>query len=136
MCQICYDGNYSKIGNPIIKDADVAHSSYMRREIIDEVHPVIDDISEILDIISKMRKQLFSTSDFKRSFEEYARTSRRKDDGLNYESVLQLLYFYNVIGNFSKSRHKVFAYSSESKTVNLGEVICVHVGLLKALSII
>ena len=58
------DGDH-RINNEIIKNATEGHSSYMRREIIDETFPVMEDISEVLDVLAKIRKQIFNRKEFK-----------------------------------------------------------------------
>jgi hypothetical protein len=119
----------------LIKQADEGHSDYMRREIIDETHSIIDDISEILDLFSEMRKPILSIAEFSFACDAYYNQSASKPPLTSIE-LLKLLYHFNVIGNVTTGNHQVFAYSTHKKSINLGENICVHRGLLKCLHIL
>jgi len=135
--KLALDRDLSFVGSPIIKEASIGHSDYLRREVIDETYSIIDDISEILDMLAEQRKSIFSQSEFIQMYNE--RFS--EEGGLNYklkaDEVLKLLYHFNVVGNIvSGSNHQVYAYSSNNKKLNPRENVCVHVGLLKALDII
>ena len=47
------------VTNEMLREADAQQSNYMRREVIDEVYSVVDDISEILDMLWKWGSQFF-----------------------------------------------------------------------------
>ena len=128
---------HSRIGNDAIKDGLDAHSGYMRREIIDEAFPVLDEISEILNVISRMRKIIFTKKEFSDRFREY-QNSLPKDQRtrLSESQILRILYHFNVIGNTVTGGHRVFAYNSDVKVLDLERPLCVHNGLLKTLKII
>jgi Cdc6-like AAA superfamily ATPase len=124
----------SKISSEIIKQADEAQSEYMRREVIDEMHSIVDDVGEILDLFSEMRKAILPIEEFRDTYEEfYSRASRKSP--LTASEILKLLYHFNVIGNVTTGNHQVFAYSANKKTINFRENVCVHRGLLKCLHI-
>lgn len=125
-----------RINNDIIKDAIDGHSAYMRREIIDETFPVLEDISEVLDVISKIRKQIFSRKEFNDRYREYINiNSEGRSRDLTESQVLKILYHFNVIGNVTSGGHRVYAYNSEVKVLNMDENFCVHSGLMRSLSI-
>ncbi len=129
--------NCEKINNTHIKEAGVPHSSYMRREIIDEVFPVLDDIGEILGVISRIRKQIFTRKEFNDRYREFqnlrALSERSK---LTESQVLKILYHFNVLGNVTSGNHRSFAYNSDVKVLNPDENLCVHNGLLRTLDIV
>lgn len=129
------DGDY-KIDNEIIKDAGEGHSAYMRREIIDETFPVMEDIAEVLDVLARIRKQIFSRKEFNDRYREYQNqlpdTSRSK---ITESQVLKILYHFNVIGNLTNGGNRVFAHNSEVKVLNMDENLCVHGGLIRSLGI-
>src|SRR5205085_8375550 len=108
----------SRIGNDDIKEASKAHSAYLRREVIDEMFPVLDDVAEILGVLSKIRKQIFSRKEFNDRYREYVNRSRVKQV-LTASQILQLLYHFNVIGNITKGNHRVFSYDSDAKVLNM-----------------
>lgn len=125
----------TKITKEMVKDADELHSQYMRREIIDEMYSIVDDISEVLDLFSEMRKSIFSIDEFVSLYDDYYNSSgtKKKIDAID---MVKLLYHFNVIGNITTGNHQVFAYNTHKKSVNLRENICIHRGLLKCLHII
>ncbi|OWV57383.1 hypothetical protein CDZ98_15370 [Mameliella alba] len=125
-----------RISNQVIKGAIEGHSSYMRREIIDEVFPVMEDISETLDVLAKIRKQVFSRKEFNDRYREYQNQLPDQDRSKISESqVLKILYHFNVIGNVTSGGHRIFAYNSQVKVLNMDESLCVHGGLIRSLGI-
>lgn len=129
------DGTHM-INNEIIKDAIEGHSAYLRREIIDETFPVLEEISEILDVISKIRKQIFSRKEFNDRYREYINLTPDKGrPDLTESQVLKILYHFNIIGNVTSGGHRVFAYNSAVKVLNMDENFCVHAGLMRSLNI-
>ena len=126
----------SLIDNQDIKDAADGHSAFMRREVIDELFPVLDDISEILDVIARIRKPIFSRKEFNDRYREY-RNSRPSVEGVLSESqVLKLLYHFNVIGNNTSANRRVFSHNSQVKVLNMDENLCLHNGLIQSLNIV
>ena len=120
----------------IIKEANQDQSQYMRREIIDEMYAVLDNVAEILDILSQQRKSIFSQKEFETLYNENIPFI---DDGrhhLSSSEVLKLLYHFNAIGNVTTGNHQVYSYMSNSKKLNPKENICIHRGILKALDIV
>lgn len=132
---LSHDGN-KRVSNEIIKDANEGHSAYMRREIIDEVFPVMEDVSEVLDVLAKIRKQLFTRKEFNDRYREYQNQLPEQDRSKISESqVLKILYHFNVIGNATSGGHRVFAYNSQVKVLNMDETLCVHGGIIRSLGI-
>jgi len=126
----------SRIGNDEIKEASKAHSAYLRREVIDEIFPVMDDVSEVLGVLSKIRKQIFTRKEFNDRYREYYNQNKNEKMILSSTKILQLLYHFNVIGNITKGNHRVFSYESDSKVLNVEENYCIHNGLIHGLDII
>lgn len=127
--------NEPRINNKAIKDAAEGHSAYMRREVIDELFPVLDDISEILNVISRIRKQIFTRKEFNDRYREFL-NQKQSDKGVLSESqVLKLLFHFNVLGNITSGNHRVFAYDSDTKVFNPDENLCVHNALIHSLNI-
>jgi len=125
-----------KISNQVIKNAIDGHSSYMRREIIDEVFPVMEDVSEVLDVLAKIRKQVFSRKEFNDRYREYQNQLPERDRSKISESqVLKILYHFNVVGNVTSGGHRIFAYNSQVKVLNMDENLCVHGGIMRSLGI-
>jgi hypothetical protein len=125
-----------RIDNSDIKDAASAHSAYMRREIIDEMFPIVDDISEILDVLATIRKPVFTRKEFNDRFREFVNKRGRGRPVLGETKVLELLYHFNVIGNVTKGDRRVFAYDSDVKVLNMYENFCIHNGLIYSLKVL
>lgn len=128
--------NFDLIDNSIIKEAGEAHSSYMRREIIDEMFPVLDDISEILDVLSRMGKIIFTKKEFQDRYREYQnQLPKASQSDLSEAQILKLLFHFNVVGNIGAGQRRFFSYNSDAKVLNLEKPICIHNGLLRTLDI-
>lgn len=128
--------NKAKIDNEDIKDAGNAHSAYLRREVIDELFPVLDEISEVLDVLSKIRKPIFTRKEFNDRYREFQNLKEAPSKRLTESQVLKLLFHFNVIGNITTGNHRVFAYDSDVKVLNMDENFCVHNGLTRSLRIL
>ncbi|MCE8540132.1 hypothetical protein KBY27_21935 [Ruegeria pomeroyi] len=125
-----------KINNIDIKDSGSGHSAYMRREVIDELFPVLDDVAEILGVLSRIRKPIFTRKEFNDRYREYLNQNSSSNKTLTESQVLKLLFHFNVIGNITTGNHRVFAYDSDVKVMNMDENICVHNGLIHSLDIL
>lgn len=119
-----------------IKRANEGHSEYLRREVIDETHSIIENIQEIFDLLAEQRKYILSQEEFSELYQREFGDLNFDGHKLEAHEVLKLLYHFNIIGNVVKgSNHQVFSYSSNNKKLNPRENICIHVGLLKAMDI-
>lgn len=120
-----------------IKEAGSAHSSYMRRELIDELFPVLEDVSEIFDVLSRIRKQIFTRKEFNDRYREYQnQLPFERRSKLSETQVLKILFHFNVLGNITTANHRSFAYNSDVKVFNPDENLCIHNGLINSLKIL
>jgi len=125
-----------KISNHIIKFVDRAFSNYLKDEIVDEIYPLIPDIEEVFQVISNLRKWVFTTVEFKNEYLKYLRSKTVKEENVDY--VLDTLFKFSVLGNQDKKRNELFyfKYLHTNMNLNRNENLVVHRGLFKALSII
>lgn len=127
----------SKISNRTIKFVDRAFSNYLRDEIIDEVFPVIPDVETIFQIISNMRKPIFSINEFRNEYLKYYQVDTVNN---NLDFVLDILFKFSVLGNLpryqnSKGQH-FFKYLHTNMNLNKNEKLTLHRGLFKAFQIL
>lgn len=134
--KVAISRNNDKIDNADIKDAAPNHSAHMRREIVDELFPVLDDITEILGVLSKIRKSIFTRKEFNDRYREYKKQVISNTNSLTESQILQLLFHFNIIGNITTGNHRVFAHSSDIKVLNMDENMCIHNGLIHSLNIL
>lgn len=136
--QSCADASVrgsQKIYPSIVKKVDKQFSSWLRRELVDEIHGVIPEINAILDIISQIRKQTFSIHEFRKAFSLKVKTGAVPDIGADF--VLKILFLFSVIGNQPRQKNQtVFRYTNKDAELNFSEPLVVHRGLYKALQII
>ncbi|PLX69582.1 MAG: hypothetical protein C0603_01250 [Denitrovibrio sp.] len=129
------DRNENKITPEIIKYVDDKFSDYLRDEITDEVHSVLPEIIEIFDLLSQLRKQTFSPSDFIKIFNE-EHSNGNIVTKLKPENILKLLFEFSIIGNQPHKQSKtIFKYQNIGARFNFRENIMIHRGLYKALQI-
>lgn len=134
--KVALSKDHSRIDNSDIKDAAAGHSAYMRREVVDELFPVLDDVAEVLGVLSKIRKPIFSRKEFNDRYREFTNQNPSSKKPLTETQVLKLLFHFNVIGNITTGNHRVFAYDSETKVMNMDENMCIHNGLIHSLDIL
>ena len=135
-CEETTNLNRNKISNQTIQFVDRAFSNYLKDEIVDELTPLLPDIEVILQIISNIRKQSFSASEFRSEYMKYLRSKAVKEENIDY--VIDVLYKFSVLGNQNKNRLDVlyFKYMQTNMNLNKNENLVVHRGLFKALQII
>lgn len=118
-----------------VKKVDKTFSSYLKRELIDEIHGVIPDISAVFDVISQIRKQTFSEREFRTAFERKNKEGSIRNADAAF--VLRILYIFSVIGNQPRQVNQtVFRYINRDSEPNFQENFVVHRGLFKALQIL
>jgi len=119
----------------LVKHTDKAFSNYLKSEMIDEIQAVIPDISNVLDVISQIRKQTFSRAEFKAAYEQLARVKKFTEKDSDW--VLQVLFLFSVLGNQPKQKNQqVFRYKIRDANLNYDESLVVHRGLFKSLQIL
>lgn len=134
-CAEATEDGTEKILSSTVKSVDKAFSSYLKRELIDEIHGVIPDISAVFDVISQIRKQTFSEREFGDAFVRKNREGTIKE--VDAAFVLRILFIFSVIGNQPRQKNQtVFRYMNRDAEPNFQENFVVHRGLLKALQIL
>lgn len=135
-CECSVERNEKYISASTIKYVDRAFSNYLKGEIRDEVFPLLPEIESIFQIISNIRKQIFTGQEFSKEYKKYIDLGTIQQRNSTY--VLDVLFNFSVIGNeekFHKERH-FFKYLHTNMTYNTDENIVLHRGLLKSLQII
>jgi hypothetical protein len=134
-CAEATEGSTGRIAAETVKKVDKTFSSYLKRELIDEIHGVIPDISAVFDVISQIRKQTFKEREFRAAFEQKNKEGTIKETDAAF--VLRILFIFSVIGNQPRQVNQtVFRYISRDAEPNFQENFVVHRGLLKALQIL
>jgi hypothetical protein len=119
----------------LVKHTDTAFSNYLKSEMIDEIQAVIPDISNVLDVISQIRKQTFTRAEFKAAYEQLSRVKKFTEKDSDW--VLQVLFLFSVLGNQPKQKNQqVFRYKIRDANLNYDESLVVHRGLFKSLQIL
>ena len=118
-----------------VKRVSRAFSTHLRKEIVDEVHSLVPDITAVLGIISEIRKQTFSIDDFTRAYERLLEKGLLKEKDVSF--VLNVLFNFSVIGNQpSQKNNTVFKFEKKEAQLNFREPLVVHRGLYSALQIL
>lgn len=126
--------NKNIITPEIVREADGAFSEYLKAEIIDEIHVVLPEITDIFDIFSQIRKQTFSPKTFEKVYNEWVQKKGIPNRGA--ENVLIMLFDVNAIGNQPTMKGQtIFKYSAIGARFNYKENIMIHRGLFKSLQI-
>lgn len=118
-----------------IKYASRGFSNYLRKELEDEMHSIIPDISKVFDVFSHIRKQTLSIEQFRTVYmEEYKQNFVKNND---VDFILTKLFTFSVIGNQPNQHNtQIFQYQNKDATFNFKENIIVHRGLYKSLQIV
>jgi hypothetical protein len=123
----------NKISASAIKRVDRAFSNYLKSELMDEMYAVIPDISSVLDVISQLKKWLFSVKEFIDAYNRQLKRSSLLERDPTF--VLQVLFIFGVIGNQTRGGKHIFRYRNKEARFSFDDLIVVHRGLFKALQI-
>ncbi len=138
--RVCAEETISRGRNKIqadtVKYADREFSNYLKDEIVDEIYPILPDIDIILQIITNIRKPIFSVDEFKNEYQTYIQSKTLNENNIDF--VLNTLFNFSIIGNQHKRQENIFyfKYLQTNMNFNKNEAIVLHRGLLKALRII
>ncbi|MDQ1557707.1 MAG: hypothetical protein QOD32_767, partial [Pyrinomonadaceae bacterium] len=127
--------NLPRVSPEIIRKVDKAFSNELKGEMVDEAEGFLPEMREVFDIISHMRKQKFSFSEFSIAYQtSVERGLLPKRDA---EFILKVLFHFSIVGNQPRQKMvQIFRYQNKEARLNLNESLCVHRGLYKALQII
>lgn len=137
--QVCsekaLERNMIKIKPSLVNEADMTFSNYLRSELEDEIHSILPDIHEILNIFTTIRKQTLKINEFETTFKvAFKQGLIRTDDS---QLALQILFHFSLIGNQPRqSSHQIFRYKNKDARLNMRENIIVHRGLFRSLQIL
>lgn len=125
--------NMTKISPQVLKKVDESFSKYFKSELVDEIHSVIPDISNVMDVISQIRKWSFSVKEFIDAYNRQLKRSNLSERDPTF--ILKVLFVFSVVGNHQKSGVQIFRYQHHDASFSFDEPIIVHRGLLKSLQI-
>lgn len=124
-----------KISPNHFSDVNRAYSLRLRQEFVDEMQGAIPQIDKIFDIISRIRKQIFSLKQFENEFTASI-ANKEIDMKIDFYTVCRVLFHYSAIGNQPSQRSaKIFQYVYQNARLNFNESAVVHPGLLQSLQI-
>lgn len=137
--KVCTDDTLSrgfpKITNETVRRVNPAFSNYMRSEWEDEIHGFLPEIRQIIDVLSQIRKRVFTIEEFTTTYN--AEIEKGTIEEKNIEFVLRALFYFSVIGNQPVGQdYKIFRYRNKELRVNLSEPFCIHNGLVRSLGIL
>jgi hypothetical protein len=117
-----------------VKRVDKAFSNYLKSELNDELFAILPDISTIFDVISQLRKWLFTIKEFEQAYRAQEKRANLKQKDVGF--ILQILFLFSVVGNMPRTGFYVFRYTNKEVRLNFNERLVVHRGLFKSLQII
>ncbi len=124
-----------KISPNKFSEVNRAYSLRMRQEFVDEAQGTLPAIEDVFEVLSRMRKQIFSFAEFRQRF-DYAVAQNDIVTPLDFETVSKVLFHYSAIGNQPSQRSaKIFQYKYPNARINFAENAVIHPGLLQSLQI-
>jgi hypothetical protein len=129
----CLDKQVPLVSGDIIRSVEKKYSNYLRSELEDEIQGVIPEIHKVLDAISYLRKQAFTTKQFELACKNYIPTPRIQDT--NLKQILATLFDFGIIGNCPANQRAIFKYLYKDAQCNFSEPFIIHRGFLASLQI-
>jgi len=125
----------ARVRGSTVKRVSRAFSNHLKKELVDEIHGIIPEITAVLNVISQNRKQIFSIQEFTREYEKQVAQGSIKEKDVTF--VLNILFNFSVIGNQPNQKNiTVFRYENKDAQLNFRELLVVHRGLFSALQIL
>ena len=136
--QLCakkiYESNHFEILPSTVTTQDITYSSYLRSELVDEIHSILPDVDKVFELFSKIGKAHLNIEEFRMLYESLYNEGYLLNK--DYKFVLQVLFNFSVIGNHNNDTNKlVFRYINIEANLNFDHAITVHRGLYKSLQL-
>jgi len=133
--KLALDERTEKISPNMFSDVNKAYSSRLREEFVDEMQGAVPYINEIFEVLSRMRKQIFSFSEFKSGYDSLI-LSKQFNNALPFDTICNIMFHYSAIGSQPSQRSaKIFKYQYPNAKINFNENGVIHIGLLQSLQI-
>jgi energy-coupling factor transporter ATP-binding protein EcfA2 len=110
-----------------VVEAEAAYSKYLRQEIEDAITGIHPEFAQIINVISDLRKRMFTYSELETALE--TRMTPRMKELMSTKGVIDLLYYFNVVGRHSEKFHGSFGFQRSGERVNEDWEFVVHRGL-------
>lgn len=114
-----------------ILDAEMSYSIWLQKELHDEMHTVLPEINDVLEVLKKNKQPAFNVDEV---IEPLNRISYSKD--YTYEDVLEILFEFSVIGALEKDltqKAPRFRYRNPYAKYDSERRYAIHYGLRHAL---
>jgi Cdc6-like AAA superfamily ATPase len=131
--QVCVNLHRNKIDASIVKKVDNDFSNWFRNEMEDEIYGMLPDVEAIFNMISHIRKIIFSFQEFSDAYVQLVK--QKKVTARDLHDVLDILFNFSVIGNHTRSNARIFRYLSPESRLNISEPLIVHRGLFASLQL-
>ena len=142
--------NNLTISSRNILAAERDFSNFLKEDIESEIAPLVPDIRYILDQLAFHGRKVMTLGEFRevyahsqkqgenagvinRAIKSYINPDAYSSDRINY--IMNVLFWYGVIGNIPRRGKKIFKYSNPSSNYHLKQQICVHRGLYHSLGL-
>lgn len=128
---IAMTNELSIIDAPSLAHASHDYSSYLRSEFIDELYPIIPEISSVFDVLAQIGKQTFTTRDFSKAYLQSVRINQLpKRDPLE---LLEILFDFSVLGYVVPGSNRRIFKNNEPKAIfNPAYSVIIQYGLFNA----
>ncbi len=133
--KLAIDEETPKITFEQLVEANRGYSLRLREEFVDEIQGAIPYINDVFEILSGMRKQIFTFREFEQLYNEYIE-DMPKDRSIDFNTICRVMFHYSAIGNQASQRtNLIFRFRYPESKLNFSESGVIHPGLLRSLQI-
>lgn len=133
--RVALEDGVDRISTDTLNDVNKRYSRRLREEFVDEIQGAIPYINDIFEILSGMRKQIFSYIEFRVYYESYVE-AHPEVDAVPFVTIAKILFHYSAIGVQPTQRSsRIFKYAHPEARINFNERAIIHLGLLNSLQI-
>lgn len=123
-CEFTISNGHKQINSTDIGNAKNSLSKEINGEIQAEMKGTMFDIREIMDIIQRIGKSIFTANEFIERYNKLIQNKKLKQN-IEGEKVLEYLYQFNIIGNI-KDRTEIFYLFNQQYRLNLEQNLVLH----------
>ena len=120
--------DHRTITTDVVSNAEARYSQYLRQELVDEIHPILPQIDDMMHVFPHFRSYIVQTADIEKYWKKINNTS----DVFPENTVVHLLHYFSIIGRRLNTGIS-FRHQNRTARLTLPSAVVLHPGLRKSL---
>ena len=124
--------NQGRLPFEVVKTAEIQYSEWFYKEFRDEIQSHLSVWQEATQSMIKLGKGIFKLDDIKTEMDKDSSIrSFLQDNNKSHEDILEVLFDFGLIGNYSNSNRWFFKYKDHDLPFNRDHQLMIHFGFTR-----